>query len=47
MIKVTTPATTANIGPGFDALGLALKLYNEYTLKKSKGSGNRGMSGYL
>ena len=34
MIKVTTPATTANIGPGFDALGLALKLYNEYTFEE-------------
>lgn len=34
MVKVTTPATTANIGPGFDVLGLAFKLYNEYTFEK-------------
>jgi len=27
-IKVRVPATTANLGPGFDCLGLALKLYN-------------------
>jgi len=27
MIKVRVPATTANLGPGFDCLGLALKLY--------------------
>ena len=27
-IKVRVPATSANIGPGFDALGLALNLYN-------------------
>ena len=27
MIKVQVPATTANLGPGFDCLGLALKLY--------------------
>ncbi|NLK63993.1 MAG: homoserine kinase [Tissierellia bacterium] len=34
MIKVKTPATTANIGPGFDVLGLAFKLYNEYTFEE-------------
>lgn len=34
MVKVTVPATTANIGPGFDALGLALNLYNEFTFEK-------------
>jgi homoserine kinase len=28
-VHVTVPATTANLGPGFDALGLALNLYNE------------------
>ncbi|QEA59734.1 homoserine kinase [Leuconostoc koreense] len=27
MIKITVPATSANIGPGFDSLGVALKLY--------------------
>jgi len=27
-VRVRVPATTANLGPGFDALGLALKLYN-------------------
>lgn len=27
MIKVRVPATSANIGPGFDALGVALSLY--------------------
>ena len=30
MIRVRVPATSANIGPGFDAMGLALKLYNEF-----------------
>jgi homoserine kinase len=30
-ITVTTPATTANLGPGFDCLGLALGLYNQVT----------------
>lgn len=28
MIRVRVPATSANLGPGFDALGLALQLYN-------------------
>lgn len=30
MIEIKIPATSANIGPGFDALGLALNLYNTY-----------------
>src|SRR5690606_14723664 len=30
-VRVTVPATTANLGPGFDCLGLALGLYNEVT----------------
>lgn len=29
-ITVKVPATTANLGPGFDCIGLALKLYNEF-----------------
>lgn len=28
MVRVRIPATTANLGPGFDVLGMALKLYN-------------------
>ena len=31
MIKVTVPATTANLGPGFDTLGLALDLQASFT----------------
>ena len=27
-ITVRVPATTANIGPGFDSMGCALALYN-------------------
>jgi homoserine kinase len=30
MIKVRVPATSANMGPGFDSLGIALKLYNDF-----------------
>jgi homoserine kinase len=33
-IRVRVPATSANLGPGFDALGLALALYNEVTLEE-------------
>lgn len=28
MVVIRVPATTANLGPGFDTLGMALKLYN-------------------
>lgn len=31
-VTVTVPATGANLGPGFDALGLALTLYDEVTV---------------
>ncbi|GAA3512116.1 homoserine kinase [Aeromicrobium panaciterrae] len=30
-VTVRTPASSANLGPGFDALGLALTLYDEVT----------------
>ena len=32
MVQAIVPATTANLGPGFDVLGLALNLYNTFTL---------------
>ena len=35
-IKVSVPATSANIGSGFDALGLAVTLYNTVTFEESK-----------
>lgn len=34
MIKIRVPATCANLGPGFDCLGLSLTLYNNYTFEK-------------
>ncbi|NLJ83555.1 MAG: homoserine kinase [Halanaerobiaceae bacterium] len=34
MIKIRVPATTANLGPGFDCLGIALNLYNYITIEK-------------
>jgi homoserine kinase len=36
-ITVCVPATTANIGPGFDCLGAALALYNEFGFTRSRG----------
>lgn len=32
-VHVRTPATSANLGPGFDALGLALTLYDDLTAR--------------
>ncbi len=32
---ITVPATSANLGPGFDTLGLALNLRNEIEIKRS------------
>lgn len=34
MIKVRVPATSANMGPGFDSLGIALTLYNEFEFRE-------------
>lgn len=34
-LRVRVPASSANLGPGFDALGLALALYNDVTLEES------------
>ncbi len=34
-VSVRVPATTANIGPGFDCLGLALPIYNEITVEET------------
>lgn len=35
MIKVKVPATSANLGPGFDVLGLAIDRYNIFTFVES------------
>ena len=37
-VTVTVPATTANIGPGFDCLGAALTLYNQFQFVQLPGS---------
>lgn len=36
MIKIKVPATTSNLAVGFDTLGMALNLYNEFTFEKSE-----------
>ena len=36
MVKIRVPATTANIGPGFDTLGLALNLFQTITVEKAE-----------
>lgn len=37
-VRVKVPASTTNLGPGFDCLGLALKLYNVVQMEKTRGS---------
>jgi len=37
IVKVRVPATTANLGAGFDTFGLALTLYNEFEVEEVDG----------
>ena len=37
MVKVSVPATSANIGSGFDSCGLALSLYNTAAFEEFDG----------
>ncbi|HKV01290.1 MAG TPA: hypothetical protein VJQ26_04135, partial [Ktedonobacteraceae bacterium] len=37
-VAVFTPATSANLGPGFDTLGLALQLYNRFDVEVVDGN---------
>lgn len=36
MVEVRVPATSANMGPGFDTMGLALNIYNKITIDESE-----------
>jgi homoserine kinase len=36
-VRVRVPATSANLGPGFDSLGVALRLYNTTTVTRGRG----------
>ncbi len=35
-MRISVPATSANLGPGFDTLGLAISLHNQVSIKPSK-----------
>lgn len=35
MVRVTVPATSANMGSGYDSIGIALELYNVIDLEES------------
>ena len=41
MIKIRVPATSANMGPGFDSLGIALNLYNTYSFSYGEEDGEK------
>ncbi|MDA8425951.1 MAG: homoserine kinase [Treponema sp.] len=36
-VVIQVPATSANLGPGFDSLGLALDLYDRFTVEQADG----------
>ncbi|MCL1844255.1 MAG: homoserine kinase [Defluviitaleaceae bacterium] len=36
MVKIKIPATTANMGAGFDCFGMALNMYNELTVQEAE-----------
>ena len=40
-VRVNVPASTTNLGPGFDVLGMALKLYNTVEVEVSAYGGGR------
>jgi homoserine kinase len=40
--KIKVPATTSNLGPGFDVIGAALGIYNEVAVSYGKRHGNAG-----
>ncbi|WBB79456.1 homoserine kinase [Micromonospora sp. WMMD882] len=44
-VRVRVPATSANLGPGFDALGLALGLYDDVAAEVTAGGVRVGVTG--
>ncbi len=40
-VIVEVPSTSANLGPGFDCLGVALSLTNEFTIQRIEGNSER------
>lgn len=45
MIKIQIPATSANLGAGFDALGLALTYYNYVNMEEAEGIDIKSLDG--
>lgn len=37
-VTISVPATSANVGPGYDCLGIALSLYNQTTVTRLEGT---------
>ena len=42
-VTVRVPGSTSNLGPGFDCLGVALRLYNQITVSRGRGDPLDGM----
>ena len=42
-VRVRVPATTANLGPGFDCLGIALRVYNWITVTRDSSNDEDAM----
>ena len=40
---IRVPATSANVGCGFDSYGLSLNLFNTFSFKKSDGFGDHNL----
>ena len=43
-VRVRVPASTANLGPGFDCLGIALRMYNTTTVRRGRGPAKGDMA---
>jgi homoserine kinase len=43
-VTVRVPASTSNLGPGFDCLGLALRIYNLVTVSRGRGKRSATMA---
>jgi homoserine kinase len=42
-VTVRVPASTSNLGPGFDCLGVALRIYNDVTISRGRGESSAKM----
>ena len=43
-VTIQVPATSANLGPGYDCLGVALEIYNRVTVKRQAAPGGSAPS---